>query len=51
MSTTSLSLDEIYNLAKKTLLFNGCDEENANILSCSQAISSIKCSIINMRQI
>ena len=33
MSTTSLSLDEIYNLAKKTLLFNGCDEENANILS------------------
>ena len=33
MSTTSLSLDEIYDLAKKTLLFNGCDEENANILS------------------
>ena len=33
MTTTSLSLDEIYNLAKKTLLFNGCDEENANILS------------------
>ena len=33
MSTTSLSLDEIYNLGKKTLLFNGCDEDNANILS------------------
>ena len=33
MTTTSLSLDEIYNLAKKILLFNGCDEENANILS------------------
>ena len=33
MATVSLSLDEIYNLAKKTLLFNGCDEENANILS------------------
>ncbi len=33
MSTISLSLDEIYDLAKKTLLFNGCDEENANILS------------------
>jgi len=33
MAATSLSLDEIYNLAKKTLLFNGCDEENANILS------------------
>ena len=33
MSTTSLSLDEIYNLAKKTLIFNGCDEENASILS------------------
>ena len=33
MNTTSLSLNEIYALAKKTLLFNGCDEENANILS------------------
>ena len=33
MSTISLSLDEIYDLAKKTLLFNDCDEENANILS------------------
>ena len=33
MSTISLSLDEIYDLAKKTLLSNGCDEENANILS------------------
>ena len=33
MATVSLSLDEIYNLARKTLLFNGCDEENASILS------------------
>ena len=33
MLTTSLSLHEIYDLAKKTLLFNGCDEENASILS------------------
>jgi len=33
VTTTSLSLKEIYDLAKKTLLFNGCDEENANILS------------------
>ena len=33
MAAISLSLDEIYNLAKKTLLFNGCDEENASILS------------------
>ena len=33
MATISLSLDEIYNLAKNTLLFNGCDEENASILS------------------
>ena len=33
METTSLSLNEIYELAKKTLLFNGCDEENAKILS------------------
>ena len=33
MSTISMSLDEIYDLAKKTLLFNGCDEENASILS------------------
>jgi delta1-piperideine-2-carboxylate reductase len=33
MSTISISLDEIYDLAKKILLFNGCDEENASILS------------------
>ena len=33
MNTISLSLDEIYQLANKTLLVNGCDEENANILS------------------
>ena len=33
MSTISISLKEIYDLAKKTLLFNGCDEDNANILS------------------
>ena len=33
MATVPLSLDEIYDLAKQTLLFNGCDEENANILS------------------
>ena len=33
MSTISLSLDEIYDLAKKTLISNGCDEENASILS------------------
>ena len=33
MSTVSLSLDEIYNLAKKTLLANGCDDETASILS------------------
>ena len=33
MNTTSLSLDEIYQLAKKTLLFNGCDEINAESVS------------------
>ncbi len=33
MTTVSISLNDIYDLAKKTLLFNGCDEENANILS------------------
>ncbi len=33
MATVSLSLDEIYNLAKKTLLANNCDDETANILS------------------
>jgi len=27
MNTISILLDEIYDLAKKTLLFNGCDEE------------------------
>ena len=33
MKTISLSLEEIYNLAKKTLLANGCDEETSKILS------------------
>ena len=33
MSIVSLTLDEIYNLAKKTLSANGCDEETASILS------------------
>ena len=33
MSTISLTLDEIYDLAKTTLISNGCDEENASILS------------------
>ena len=33
MNNISLSLDEIYQLSNKTLLANGCDEENANILS------------------
>ena len=33
MASVSLSLQEIYDLAKKRLLANGCDEETANILS------------------
>ena len=33
MNTVSLTLDEISYLAKKTLLANGCDEENASILA------------------
>ena len=33
MTTISLTLDEIYDLAQKTLLSNGCNEENASILS------------------
>ena len=33
MKTISLTLEEIFNLAKKTLLTNGCDEETSNILS------------------
>ena len=33
MTTVSLSLQEIFDLAKKTLLANGCDEETAIILS------------------
>ena len=33
MATVSLSLEDIYNLANKTLLANGCDEETSNILS------------------
>jgi len=33
MSTVSLSLNEIFDLAKKTLLANGCDDETASILA------------------
>jgi len=33
MTTTALSLDEIYSLAKQTLLHNGCDEINAEAVS------------------
>ena len=32
MSTVSLTLDEIFDLAKKTLLANSCDDETATIL-------------------
>ncbi len=33
MKTLSLTLDEIFELAKKTLLDNGCDEETAKVLA------------------
>jgi len=33
MNNIPLSLDEIFDLAKKTLLANGCDDETASILS------------------
>ena len=33
MTTIPLTLEEIYNLANKTLQANGCDEETSNILS------------------
>jgi len=33
VSTVSLKLDEILDLAKKTLLTNGCDDETASILA------------------
>ena len=33
MSTVSLTLEEIFELAKKTLLANGCNDETASILS------------------
>ena len=29
MTTTAISLDDIYTLAKKTLTYNGCDELHA----------------------
>ena len=32
MTTTDLSLEEIYNLALKTLKYNGCDDLNAKRL-------------------
>ena len=33
MTTTSLSLDEVYTLAKNTLIHNGCDEINAEAVA------------------
>ena len=33
MATVPLTLDEIFDLAKKTLLANGCDDETASILA------------------
>ena len=33
MATVSLTLNEIFDLAKKTLLANGCDDETASILA------------------
>jgi delta1-piperideine-2-carboxylate reductase len=33
MKTLSLTLDEIFELAKKTLLANGCDDETSSILA------------------
>ena len=33
MATVPLSLEEIFYLAKKTLIANGCDEETADTLS------------------
>ena len=33
MSNISLSLEEIYNLAERTLLANGCDKDTAHIMS------------------
>ena len=33
MTTTSLTLDQIYTLAKETLLYNGCDEINAEAVA------------------
>ena len=33
MTTTNLTLKEIYNLAIKTLKFNGCDELNSEAVA------------------
>ena len=33
MTTVPLTLEEIFHLAKKTLIANGCDEETADTLS------------------
>ena len=33
MNTVSLTLNEIFDLAKQTLLANGCDDDTASILS------------------
>jgi delta1-piperideine-2-carboxylate reductase len=33
MANVPLTLDKIYDLAKKTLVTNGCDDETASILA------------------
>ena len=33
MANIALTLDEIFDLAKKTLVANGCDDETASILA------------------
>ena len=35
MANVPLTLDEIYDLAKKTLVANGCDDEAASICAGS----------------
>ena len=35
---TELNLKEIYDLSKKVLKFNGCNEENANYISYTKYI-------------
>ena len=46
MSTISLSLDEIFDLAKKTLLANGCDAVSYTHLRAHETREDLVCRLL-----